>query len=192
MFTTGPISHRHLNSRSQPAPWVGNLNGLRGDIIPDSMGLSQPTSRGGNINGCRRDVIPADRLSRSVTQQTESGSSNSAESSDRNSSPPPITRRLLARPAKCLLSSIIQTTAYTEPEMEADRQGHMELVRLSDDSCDEYQLSHPGDETEPDTEPEGANLGRADDVTILLLSRYATGNDCRLLRKRVSLFCTKA
>jgi len=29
-------------------------------------------------------------------------------------------------------------------------------------------------------------------VTILLLSTYATGNDCRLLRKRVSLFCTKA
>jgi len=29
-------------------------------------------------------------------------------------------------------------------------------------------------------------------VTILLLSTYATGNDRRLLRKRVSLFCTKA
>jgi len=29
-------------------------------------------------------------------------------------------------------------------------------------------------------------------VTILLLSTYATGNDCRLLRKLVSLFCTKA
>ena len=30
------------------------------------------------------------------------------------------------------------------------------------------------------------------DVTILLSSRYATGNDSRLLRKRVSLFCTRA
>jgi len=29
-------------------------------------------------------------------------------------------------------------------------------------------------------------------VTILLLSTYATGNDCYLLRKRISLFCTKA
>ena len=28
-------------------------------------------------------------------------------------------------------------------------------------------------------------------VTILLLSTHATGNDCRPLRKRVSLFCTK-
>jgi len=29
-------------------------------------------------------------------------------------------------------------------------------------------------------------------ITILLLNTYATGNDCRLLRKQVSLFCTKA
>jgi len=29
-------------------------------------------------------------------------------------------------------------------------------------------------------------------VTILLLNTYATGNDRRFLRKRVSLFCTKA
>jgi len=29
-------------------------------------------------------------------------------------------------------------------------------------------------------------------VTLLLLSRYATGNDSCLLCKRVSLFCTKA
>ena len=179
----------HPNSSSQPAPRVGNLNGRRRDIIPDSMGSSQPTprvgnlsrrrrdvipdsmgsnqptSRGGNMNGRRRDVVPADRLSRSVTQQTESGSSNSAESSGRNSSPPPIARGLLARPAKRLRSSTIQTTAYTEPEMEADGQGHMEPVRLSDDSSDEYQMSHPGDETEPDTEPEGANLGGADETT---------------------------
>ena len=95
----------------------------------------------------RRDVVPADRLSRSLTQQTESGSSNSAESSGRNSSPPPITRRLLARPAKRLRSSTIQTTAYTEPSMEADRQAHMEPVRLSKDSSDQYQMSHPGEET---------------------------------------------
>ena len=117
------------------------------------------------MNGRRRDVVPADRLSRSVTQQTESGSSNSAESSGRNSSPPPIARGLLARPAKRLRSSTIQTTAYTEPEMEADGQGHMEPVRLSDDSSDEYQMSHRSDETEPDTEPEGANLRGADETT---------------------------
>ena len=41
----------------------------------------------------------------------------------------------------------------------------MEPVRLSDDSSDEYQISRPGDETEPDTEPEGANLGGVDETT---------------------------
>jgi len=117
------------------------------------------------MNGRRRDVVPAAWLSRSVTQLTESGSSNSAESSGRNSSPPPFARRLLAQPAKRLRSSTIQTTAYTEREMEADGQGHMEPIRLSDDSSDEYQMSHPGHETEPDTYPEGVNLGGADETT---------------------------
>jgi len=150
---------------SQPSPQVGNLSRRRCDVIPDSMGSNQPTSRGGNMNKGRRDVVPGDRLCRSVTQQPESGSSNSRQSSGRNSSPPPIVRGLLARPAKRLRRSTIQTTAYTEPEMEADRQGHMEPVRLSDDSSDEYQMSHSSDQTEPDTEPEGANLGGADETT---------------------------
>jgi len=150
---------------SQPSPPVGNLSRRRRDVITDSMGWNQPTSRGGSMNGRRGNIVPADWLSSSVTQQTQSGSSNSAESSGGNSSPPPIRRRLLARPAKRLRSSTIQTTAYTEPEMEADGQGHMEPVRLSDDSSDEYQMSHPGDETEPHTKPEGANLGGADETT---------------------------
>jgi len=144
---------------SQQTPRVGNLSRRRRDVIPDSMGSNQPTSRGGNMNGRRCNVVPADRLSRSVTQQTECGSSSGAESLGRNSSPPPIARRLLAQPAKRLRSSTIQTTAYTEPEMEADGQGHMDPVRLSDASSDEYHMAHQGDETEPDTKPEGANLG---------------------------------
>jgi len=117
------------------------------------------------MNGRKRDVVPADRVSRSVTQQTESGNFNSAESSGRNSSPPPIARGLVARPAKRVRSSTIQTTAYTEPKIEADGQGHMEPVCLSDDSSDVYQMSHPGDETEPDTKPEGTNLGCPDETT---------------------------
>jgi len=179
----------HPNSSSQPAPGVGNLNGRRRDIIPDylgsslptqrvgnlsrrrrdvipdSMGSNQPTSRRGNMNWSTSDVGPGDRLPRSVTQQIQSGSSNSAESSGRNSSPPPIARPLLARPAKRLRSSTIQTTAYTQPEMEDDGQGNMEPVHLSDDSSDEYPMSHPGDESEPETEPEGANLSGAHDTT---------------------------
>jgi len=105
------------------------------------------------MNGRRRDIVPADRVSRSVTEQTESGSSNSAEWWGRNSSPPPISRQLLPRPAKLLRSSTIQITADSEPEMEADGQGDMEPVRSSNHSNDEYPMSHPGDETEPDTEP---------------------------------------
>jgi len=117
------------------------------------------------MNGRTCDLVPADRLSRSVTQQSESGSFNSAELSARNSSPQPIARGLLARPAKRLQSSTIQTTAYTEPEMEADGEGHMEPVSHSDNSSNEYQMSHLGDEPEPDTEPEGANLGGSDETT---------------------------
>jgi len=49
--------------------------------------------------------------------------------------------------------------------MEADGQGDMQPVRFSDDSSHEYQMSHPGDETEPDTEPEGANLSGPDETT---------------------------
>ena len=49
--------------------------------------------------------------------------------------------------------------------MEADGQGHMEPDSLSEHSSDEYQMSHPGDETELDTEPEGAHLGGPDEIT---------------------------
>ena len=114
------------------------------------------------MNGHRPDFISADRLSRSIIQQTKSGSCNSAEWSGRNSSPPPIARQLREPLAKRLRSTTFQTTAYTEPDIEADGQGHMVPVRLSNDSNDTYQMSHLVDETAPDTEAEGANRGRAD------------------------------
>jgi len=41
----------------------------------------------------------------------------------------------------------------------------MEPDPLSDDSSDEYPMSHPGDETEPDTEPEAVKLGGVDETT---------------------------
>jgi len=50
-----------------------------------------------------------------------------------------MARQHLARPAMRVRSSTIQTIAYTEPEIEADGQGHMEPVRLSVDRSDEYQ-----------------------------------------------------
>ena len=104
-------------------------------------------------------------MSRSGTQRSESGSSNTAGSLGRNCSPPLIARRLLGHPAKRLRSSTIQTIAYTEPETEPDGQGHMESVRLSDESTDKYQMLHLAYETEPDTEPDEEDLGSADERT---------------------------
>jgi len=150
---------------SQPTPPLGDLSWPRRDIIPDSRESNQPTSRGANLTGRRREIVPADRLSRSVTQETESGSSNSPELSGCNSAQQ-IVRQLLAPPAHRLWSIIIQKIAYTEPEMEPDRQGHMEPVRHSDDSSNQYQISNPGDETEPETEPAGESLSGADERTL--------------------------
>ena len=48
----------HSNSRSQPTTRVGNLNGRRREVGPDTMGSSQPTPRVGNLNGRRREVVP--------------------------------------------------------------------------------------------------------------------------------------
>jgi len=79
-----------------------------------------------------------------------------------DSSPPPIARWLLGRLAKPLQSRTIQTTAYSEREMEADRQEHREPVRHSDNSSHKYQMSDLGEETELDTEPAGENLRGAD------------------------------
>jgi len=76
-----------------------------------------------------------------------------------------MTRRLVARLAKLLRSNTIQTTAYTQPEINADEQGHMEPVRLGHDSTDVYPMLHPGEQTQLDTEPAGTNLGGADETT---------------------------
>ena len=51
--------------------------------------------------------------------------------------------------------------------MEPDGQGHMEPVRLSDDSTDEYQRSHLTDETEPDNEPEVEGLSSVNERTSI-------------------------
>jgi len=43
-----------------------------------------------------------------------------------------------------------QTLVYNEPDPDAD--GHGEAVHLSDGSCEEYHVSLPDSQTEPDTE----------------------------------------
>ena len=154
-----------ITGSSQPTSRGGNLSRRRRDAVPDTMGSSQPTPRAGNLNGRTRDVVRANMGSGSGTQQHESGSSHSSPTSNqlssRNSSPPRI-GGLRGRPLKRPRRSTIQTTAYTEPETEPDGQGHIEAVRLSDDSSDEYQASRQGDETEPDTEPDIEDLDSAD------------------------------
>jgi len=128
-------SQQHANSRSQPTPRVGNLNRRRRDAITDAMGSGR---------------------SRPGTQQNGSGSSTSTPSnpSPRPNPSPRDSTRALGRPPKGPRRSIIQTTAYSEPDVEQDAQVDPETVRLSDDSSDEYQDSHISDETELDIEPD--------------------------------------
>jgi len=121
----------------------------------------------GNLNGRRGQVVRANRRTGSGTQQDESGSSDStppnSHLSSRNSSPPPIggvRGGLSKRPRR----STIQATENTEPETETDGQGHIETVRLNDDSSDEYQASPQGDETEPHTEPDVEDHDSADNT----------------------------
>ena len=55
--------------------------------------------------------------------------------------------------------------AYTEPEGKPDAQPHIETVRLSNDSSDEYQNSCRSDQTESDTEPDAEDNDIPDDDT---------------------------
>jgi hypothetical protein len=129
--------HRHqANSRSQPTPRVGNLNGRRRDAVSDAM----PSTR-----------------SSSGTQQSNSVRSTSTNSNGQSSHQtpsPPNATRTLERPPKRPRRRTIQSTTYTEHETEPDAQAPIETVRLSDESSDEYQNSHRSGQTESDTEPD--------------------------------------
>ena len=134
---------QRTNSRSQPTPRVGNLNGRRGDVVPSSIGSSQPTPRMGNLVRRRRDVV--DSVGSGMgTQQNETGSSQtttlrSCQPSRRSPSPSPNEDNVQSWPPKRLRRTTIQSREFIEPKMEPDGQAHLETVRLSDDSSDEYQ-----------------------------------------------------
>jgi len=145
---------------------------------PQGKSLSRPTSRVGNLERRRRDAIPAQTGSGSGTQRTESGSSHStrtlpAESSSshgtqpsgRSSSLPQTTRRPTSRPVKRARRRTIQTMVYSEPEGQPDAQQHIVIVRLRDESSDEYQNFRTSVETESDTEPDAEDNGVPDDNT---------------------------
>ena len=144
---------QRTNSRSQPTPRVGNLNGRRRDVVPSSIGSSQPTPRVGNLVRRRRDVV--DSVGSGLgTQQNETGSSQtttlrSRQPSRRSPSPLPNEDSVQSRPPKRPRRTTIQTREFIEPEKEPDEPAHLETVHLSDDSSDEYQ--NPDDPEEPDS-----------------------------------------
>lgn len=59
----------------------------------------------------------------------------------------------------------LQTTAYTEPKEEPDAQPHIQTVRLTNVSRDEYQNWGRSDQTETDTELEAEDIDIQDDDT---------------------------
>ena len=131
---------QRTNSHSQPTPQVGNLNRSRCDVVPSSIGPSPPTTRVGNLVRRRRDVVDSVG-SRFGTQQNETGSSQTTtlpihQPSRRSASPSPNENSVQSRPPKHPRRTRIQTRAFIEPEMEPDRQAHLETVRLSNNSSD--------------------------------------------------------
>jgi len=147
------------NSRSQPTPRVGNLNGRRRQVVPDG--------------------IRSARLS-SGTQQNQSGSSPSTLPNEQPSHvrpTPPNATRALERPPKGPQRRTIQSRTYTDIETEPDAQVPTETVRLSDDSSDEYEDSRGSDQTESDTEPDPEDDDMLDATGAGLRHRSRTADE---------------
>jgi len=144
---------------------------------PQANSRSQPTAWVANQNRHRRDVVPVDKTARSGTQPTESGSTHSAHSRARKSSPPHIVRRLLARPAKRPRTDTLHTVAYNDHEADQDEDGQQitEIFHLRYDSSDEYQNSHISDQTELDTEPDTDENHNADGTRSITLHQSRAG-----------------
>jgi len=119
---------------------------------------------------------------RSGTQPTESGSTHSAHSGARKSSPPRIVRHLLARPANRYRRDTLHTVAYNDHEADQDEDGQQitEIFHLSDESSYEYQNSHISDQTELDTEPDTDENDNVDGT------RSITGYPSRAGEKRTN------
>jgi len=145
---------------------------------PHANSHSQPTARVANQNRRRRDVVPVDKAARSGMQLTESGSTHSAHSGARKSSPPRIVRPLLARPAKRPGRDTLHTVAYNYHEADQDEDGPQitEILYLSDDSSYEYQNSHISDQTELDTEPDTDENDNADDTRSITCHQSRAGD----------------
>ena len=145
---------------------------------PQANSSSEPTARVANQNRSMRDVVPVDKVARSGTQPTESGSTHSARSGARKSSPPQIIRPLLARPANRPRRDTLHTVASNDHEVHQDEDGQQltEIFHLSDDSSDEYQKAHISDETELDTEPETDENDDADGTRSITRQKSRAGD----------------
>ena len=110
----------------------------------------------GNLVRRRRDVV--DSVGSGLgTQQNETGSSQtttlrSRQPSRRSPSPSPNEDNVQSRPPKRPRRTTIQTGEFIERETEPEGQAHLETVRLSDHSSDEYQNPEDPEETDSETE----------------------------------------
>ena len=158
---------QRANSRSQPTLRVGNMNGHRRDVVPSSIVPSYPTLRVGNLARRRRNVIPDSVGSGLGKQQNETGSSRTTLVRSHQPSwwSPSLSRNensVPSRPPKRTRRTTIQTGEFIKPEPEPERQAHLEKVRLSDDSSDEYQNPDIPEATDSETELDRETLDIAE------------------------------
>ena len=156
---------------SQSTPRVGNHNGPRREIVPDSMGFTiqlTPGVQASNQNGRRRVVVLDSRESESGSQQNQLGTSRTTRSNcqptRRSPCPGSNETSVLARQHKRPPRSTIQTRGYIEPGTEPDRQDHLETVHLRDYSSNASHNPGDADETKSDTEPDTEALDIEEDT----------------------------
>jgi len=110
----------------------------------------------------RRDVYPPlwdpDRERSKTQRAAPRRHCGAAQLSRRSPSPAPDENSVLSRPPKRPGRTTIQTRAFIEPETEPDGQAHLEPVRLSDGSSDEYQNPDDNDEIDSETQVDSETL----------------------------------
>ena len=88
----------------------------------------------------------------------------SRQPSRRSPSLSPNKKSVPSRPPKCPRRTTIQIGELIEPETEPDGQAHLETVRLSNNSSDEYQNPDHPEDTDSETELDSETLDIAEGV----------------------------
>jgi len=139
------IGHDH-HASSQPTPKAAIHSRNIVDAGSENRSKSQTTKPASKKKVSKHGVSLTHKRNHSGTEQTESSTSHNTQSSGPKSSPP-------TKPAsKRLKKTTPQTPVDIEHDSEPEAQSPIETVDLSDASNDEYQVSHPEEETEPDTD----------------------------------------